>query len=188
MSQSALTPDRPVSYENALAQGDVAIGATRPRQTTPAPTPFRDLLAGSVSVLMGGAEVATHVLGAPTLAAAVQTVRSQATTAIIGSPLAGFGVAASAVAALPGVAPPSAPSAGPAATATPSVLGTVTGGSDGSELATMQAMQRESQAFNMQLLGLQDQVQQDSQRFTTLSNVLRAKHDTAKAAVSNIRA
>jgi hypothetical protein len=41
--------------------------------------------------------------------------------------------------------------------------------------------------FNMQLLGLQDQVQQDSQRFTTLSNVMRAKHDTAKAAVSNIR-
>ena len=35
--------------------------------------------------------------------------------------------------------------------------------------------------------GAQDQVQQDSQRFSTLSNVLRAKHDTAKAAVSNIR-
>jgi hypothetical protein len=51
----------------------------------------------------------------------------------------------------------------------------------------MQAMQRESQAFNMQLLGLQEQVQQDSQRFSTLSNVMRAKHDTAKAAVSNIR-
>jgi hypothetical protein len=29
----------------------------------------------------------------------------------------------------------------------------------------MQAMQRENQAFNMQLLGLQEQVQQDSQRF-----------------------
>jgi hypothetical protein len=49
-------------------------------------------------------------------------------------------------------------------------------------------MQRESQAFNIQLFALQDQVQQDSQRFTKLSNVLRAKHDTAKAAVSNIRA
>ncbi|HVR04282.1 MAG TPA: hypothetical protein VMT47_19240 [Polyangia bacterium] len=50
----------------------------------------------------------------------------------------------------------------------------------------MEAMQRESQVFNMQLLGLQEQVQPDSQRFKTLSNVLRAKHDTAKAAVSNI--
>ena len=39
----------------------------------------------------------------------------------------------------------------------------------------------------MQLLGLQEQVQQENQRFTTLSNVMRAKHDTAKAAVSNIR-
>jgi hypothetical protein len=57
----------------------------------------------------------------------------------------------------------------------------------GGELGTMQAMQRESQAFNLQLLELQEQVQQENRRFTTLSNVLRAKHDTAKAAVSNIR-
>jgi hypothetical protein len=51
----------------------------------------------------------------------------------------------------------------------------------------MHAMQRESQAFNLQLLNLQEDVQQENRRFTTLSNVLRAKHDTAKAAVSNIR-
>lgn len=57
----------------------------------------------------------------------------------------------------------------------------------GSDMATMQAMQRESQVFNLQLLELQEQIQQENRRFTTVSNVLRAKHDTAKAAVSNIR-
>ena len=40
----------------------------------------------------------------------------------------------------------------------------------------------------MQMLALQQQIQEESQRFTTVSNVMRAKYDTAKAAVSNIRA
>ena len=39
-----------------------------------------------------------------------------------------------------------------------------------------------------QMLALQQQIQEESQRFTTISNVMRAKYDTAKAAVSNIRA
>jgi hypothetical protein len=60
-------------------------------------------------------------------------------------------------------------------------------GGDQSDLATAQAMQRESQVFNLQLLELQEDVQQENRRFTTVSNVLRAKHDTAKAALSNIR-
>ena len=67
----------------------------------------------------------------------------------------------------------------------PSSMGST--GSDQSDLATVQTMQRESQAFNLQLLELQEDVQQENRRFTTVSNVLRAKHDTAKAAVSNIR-
>ena len=40
----------------------------------------------------------------------------------------------------------------------------------------------------MQLLALQQQIQNDSQQFSTMSNVMRARYDTAKAAVSNIRA
>jgi hypothetical protein len=132
-------------------QSAVTVATTRPRQTKPPPSPFRDVLAGSVTVLMSGARIATHVLGVPTLAAAVQDARVAG-----GSPAA---AGASALAA----------------------------GGGGSELATMHAMQRESQAFNLQLLELQEQVQQENRRFTTVSNVLRAKHDTAKAAVSNIR-
>jgi hypothetical protein len=163
------------SSSSAPAAGQVVVEATRPRQTQARAAPFRSFLAGGVNVLMGGAQVATSVLGGPVLAAAVQDARVQATGAIVGADGPRRGAPASETAA--------------AATGGAAVGAAVTGttGADGTDLATMQAMQRESQAFNMQLLALQEDVQQENRRFTTLSNVLRAKHDTAKAAVSNIR-
>jgi hypothetical protein len=148
----------------------IDVQSTRPRQTEPTVSPFREVLAGGVSVLMGGAAVATHVIGAPRLAAAISGAESRATNAIVGAPGAR------------GLGGTSTPPGGPIGRALAGAAG-----SDGADIASMQAMQRESQAFNMKLLGLQEQVQQDSQRFSTLSNVMRAKHDTAKAAVSNIR-
>ena len=54
--------------------------------------------------------------------------------------------------------------------------------------ANVATLMQQGLASNQQLLALQQQVQQENQRFTTVSNVMRAKHDTAKAAVSNIRA
>ena len=157
-NMSPRSPDIRSSDPADVPVGGVIVDASRPRQTEAPATPFREVLASSVSVLMGGAAIATHVMGAPRLAAALSGAGGSAATAIAGA--AGGGGRA--------------------------VLASGTG-TDSSDLATMQAMQRESQVFNMQLLALQDQVQQDSQRFSTLSNVMRAKHDTAKAAVSNIR-
>jgi hypothetical protein len=160
--------------DTPAVQGRVNIEPTRTRQTEPPATPFRDVLAGGVGVLMGGAQVATSVLAGPALAAAVADARVQATSAIAGAPAPGGAAVAATVA--------TAATGGSAAT-TPGGAALT----EGSDMATMQAMQRESQAFNMQLLSLQEDVQQENRRFTTLSNVLRAKHDTAKAAVSNIR-
>ena len=54
--------------------------------------------------------------------------------------------------------------------------------------ASVQSLMQDGQSSNMQMLALQQQIQEESQRFTTVSNVMRAKYDTAKAAVSNIRA
>ena len=51
----------------------------------------------------------------------------------------------------------------------------------------MAALNKASQAFSLQLLGLQQEVQDENRRFTTLTNVIKSSHDTAKAAVSNIR-
>jgi hypothetical protein len=143
---------------------EINVEETRARETKPLSRgEFRHILLRGASVLMSGAVAATTVVGGPILAAAVHgtlagTAKSRLT-------LAG---SAAGVEGAPGGVPP--------------------GGGGDSDMATMHAMQRESQAFNLQLLHLQEEVQQENRHFTTVSNVLRAKHDTAKAAVSNIRA
>jgi len=169
-----------------LGQGDVVVQATRPRQTERPSSPFRDVLANGTAILVRGAEVATSVTAGPVMAAAVRETGMAAAGAIAGAASArGPGAMATAgtatgAAASAGAASPAGSSNVPASLVSP--------GSDQSDVATMQAMQRESQVFNMQLLELQEDVQQENRRFSTVSNVLRAKHDTAKAAVSNIRA
>jgi hypothetical protein len=142
------------------------IDATRTRQTERPAAPFRSVLAGGVSVLMSGAEVATHVVGGPLLAAAVHDARIGAANA-----LGGAG----------GTAP-----AGGATRA--AALAAAAGAGGNPEMANVETMMQQGQMSNLQLLALQQQVQQENQQFSTVSNVMRAKHDTAKAAVSNIRA
>lgn len=39
----------------------------------------------------------------------------------------------------------------------------------------------------MQLIALQQQIQDENRRFTTLSNVMKARHETAKNAIGNLR-
>ncbi len=124
------------------------IGATRARQTERPSQPFRDLLSGGVSLLLSGAEVATHVVAGPALAAAVHDARA--------------GVAGS-------------------------TAGIASGSGSGSP-TDLSSMLQDGQASNLQLLALQQQIQNETQQFSTVSNVMRAKYDTAKAAVSNIRA
>ncbi len=64
--------------------------------------------------------------------------------------------------------------------------GSAGGGSPGDLLEATRAMQQEAQAMNLQYLQLQERMQQESREFTTLSNVMRVKHDTARAAIGNI--
>ncbi|MBX7191976.1 MAG: hypothetical protein K1X94_07960 [Sandaracinaceae bacterium] len=40
---------------------------------------------------------------------------------------------------------------------------------------------------SMQLIELQQQIQEENRRYSTLSNVLKARHETAKNAIGNIR-
>jgi len=154
---------------STAADSRLEIDATRARQTERPAAPFRDVLAGGVSLLMSGAEVATHVVAGPVMAAAVHDARVGAVGAISGAAAApnAWGAAAAPTGAA-GVA---------AAAAAP-----------GSDMSNVQAMMQDGQSSNMQMLALQQQIQEESQRFTTVSNVMRAKYDTAKSAVSNIRA
>lgn len=142
------------------ARATVVVETARSRQTARPATPFRDVLAGGTNVLMAGAAAATSVVGGPVLAAAVHEAGTRVTA----------GVASDTRASPATTSPATSPF----------------GGGSG-ELGSVATMQRESQMMNMQLLALQEQIQQENRRFSTLSNVLRARHDTAKAAVANIR-
>ena len=141
-------PMSPVSPRSEVDSA-LTVAPTRARQTDHPAQPFREVLAGSVSLLLSGAEVATHVVAGPLMAAAVHDARAGAVSGISGS-TAGLG----------------------------------SSGNSGD----IQSLLQDGQASSMQLLALQQQIQNDSQQFSTVSNVMRAKYDTAKAAVSNIRA
>lgn len=39
----------------------------------------------------------------------------------------------------------------------------------------------------MQYLGLQQRLQDESRRFSLISNIMKTRHDTAKNSISNIR-
>ena len=154
------------------SQAAVQVDQTRTRQTEKPATPFRDVLAGGANALLSGAEVAGGALGGPVVAAAIR----QARTGVADAGSGGVGVGSGAG----GVGGGSAPGmAGPESVAN--------AGSQGGEMAAMHQMNVESQKFNMQMLQLQEETQNENRRFSTLTNVVRASHDTAKAAVSNIR-
>jgi hypothetical protein len=48
-------------------------------------------------------------------------------------------------------------------------------------------MQLQGHLQNLEMLELQESAQSESRRFTALSDLMKAQHDTAKAAISNIR-
>jgi hypothetical protein len=54
-------------------------------------------------------------------------------------------------------------------------------------LEAQRAMQADSQSFQLQYLKLQEDMQRESREYNTLSNVMKARHDSAKAAINNIR-
>lgn len=56
------------------------------------------------------------------------------------------------------------------------------------QIDKMWAMQEQNQVFNMQYMQLQQQVQADNRNFSTMSNLMKARHDTAKSAINNMHA
>ncbi|MGQ0508697.1 MAG: hypothetical protein ACT4TC_25635 [Myxococcaceae bacterium] len=45
----------------------------------------------------------------------------------------------------------------------------------------------QSQSFNLAYMQLQDGMQKESREFNTLTNIMKVRHDSAKAAINNIR-
>lgn len=156
---------------------NVALVTTSPRLT---PTPPRAAKFGEVlaNTAVRSAESAmTSLPGGPMMALALRggaaPVPLGTSTAALTTPAAGGRAAEG-----PGVTGGASPPGGGM-----SSLGAASLDTGGGIEASLQ----QSQEMNLQMLALQQRVQQDNQQFTTLSNVMKAEHDTVKTAIGNIR-
>lgn len=64
---------------------------------------------------------------------------------------------------------------------------TTTGSGVSSDTLMQKTLQEQNQKFNMDFLKLQNDLQTENRKYTTLSNISKARHDTAKSAINNIR-
>jgi predicted lipid-binding transport protein (Tim44 family) len=67
------------------------------------------------------------------------------------------------------------------------LLGNFINGSGGMDMNNMQAMLNQQAQQSMQMLAIQNRVQTQTQEFTTVSNLLKAKHDGEMSAVHNFK-
>jgi hypothetical protein len=144
--------------------------ATAPR-VTPAPArPFQQMLNASSFAIVNSAEAAVSRLpGGPILAAAMRPAGGSSSFASA-STLSATGPTGTAVA--------------PAAIGASGISGTAgTGTGDPS----MQQMMSQDADQNLYYLQLQEQMSQESRSYSAISNVLKARHDTMKNAIGNIR-
>jgi hypothetical protein len=147
-------------------------------RVTPAPVtvPFGEIMGRALS---GGAQIALGALpGAPLMALAMR-----GGAAGISSASQPLGAAASAAgnAGAQSAAPGSASPEGPAASGTAG-----TAGGPG-EAASIEGAMAKSSEMNLYYLRIQEQVNAQNRSFSTLSNVMKAEHETVKTAIGNIR-
>lgn len=144
---------------------------------TPKGPGFGAVLAGARPVLKGAEAVASVLPGGPLLSAAVKAapgvMSAPGGIAPGGAVSGGVPISTRIPGGAPGMSAPSAPSAaGPAATG---------------EQGGIENVLAESQAFNMYYLQLQEEISAENRQYSALSNVLKARHDTVKNAIGNIR-
>ncbi len=148
---------------------------TATRVTPPPARPFRAVMDASASAVLTGAEsAAVRMPGGPILAAAF---RSQPGA---GAPPPGAAASPEGSAGTAGGFPLN----GSDAVAAPGEL-TVAAGAAGA--AGVEAALTTGSDRTLQYLELQERISSESNAYTALSNVLKARHDTIKNAIGNIR-
>jgi len=117
---------------------------------------------------------------------------------IIGGMIPGGPVMSAAVSSISSVVS-SVPSTSASITPVPSAGGVVgtngpgaTGGTTGrgdawDMLEAQRLMAQEGQKFNVAYLQLQNEMQRESREHNAISNIMKVRHDSAKAAINNIR-
>lgn len=148
----------------------VAATRTAPRVTPATNQPFRSVMQAGAQAVVDSAEAAVFQLpGGPVLAAAFRSAPpSGAPTATV------YGTTTSALSSGDGAADSAEGSAGSAGTA------------DGLALDATGGLSQNTEQ-NLYYLQLQQQISEESRKYTALSNVLKARHDMVKNAIGNIR-
>jgi len=147
----------------------VGVHESLARQTPkPQGASFTDLVKQGSAFIMGALTKATSILPDGGLLSA----------ALRGGELQAAGTTAQA-------APSYLPGEDPRAPGAASEAGSGTGLS--SELSDFWKMQSEGQQMNMEFLKIQEALSRENRVYTTLSNVLKARHETTRNAINNIR-
>jgi hypothetical protein len=144
----------------------VSASASAARVTAPPAQPFKAMMNASAGAILSGAEQAvTRLPGGPILAAALRPGEA-------GPAQVGGGAAAASLA--------------PEGTAgTASGAGAVPGGSG--EGGSLEAALSQSANQNLYFIEIQERISAESRNYSAISNVLKARHDTVKNAIGNIR-
>ena len=144
----------------------LSVEPTTPRSTPREGPSFREVLGGSAATLVRGAESALHRLpGGPVLAAAVRPGAPASPAIPHASMLPGAPVEGGA-----------APAEGPSAPGTAPAQG-----------ASLEGALLASQDMNLYFLRVQEAMAAENRAYSACSNVLKARHDTVKNAIGNIR-
>ncbi|MBX3263755.1 MAG: hypothetical protein KF782_29045 [Labilithrix sp.] len=170
------------------ARPDVAVANTSVRVT---PTPPRAARFGEVltNTVVRSAESAMRVLpGSPMMAVAVRGATGPG--GALGVPMHPLSGATSPASGGAGI-----DASGARVTATGSNLSSAAGPlapetaapGAGGDAGSIEASLQQSQDMNIYYLRVQESVNAQNRQFTTLSNLLKAEHDTVKTAIGNIR-
>lgn len=158
-----------------IATGGPATGVSAlpsaTRVTAPPARPFSAAMSAGASAILNGAEQAvTRLPGGPILAAALR------------APATGVGFSAPVVPA--GGAGSLAPEGG-AGTAGPGPAGAAS--AVPGEGGNIEAALSQSANQNLYFIEIQERISAENRNYSTISNVLKARHDTVKNAIGNIR-
>jgi hypothetical protein len=157
------------------ARMDVIPTDTATRVTPQSGPAFREMLSRGAGALLRGAEAAVSSLpGAPIVAAAVRPGASVSGPALSTPGGLTHG---------PGGAISLGTAEGPAGAGLPGSPGTA----PGQEAGSVEQALSQSQEFNLYYLQLQEQLAAENRSYSAMSNVLKARHDTVKNAIGNIR-
>jgi len=128
-------------------------------------------------------KTAPSSFGATLRAAAAGAAEGLAAASGLLAPLAPAGMVLAG--AVRGVAQAAAGAARPASSGPSALASTSPGGADGFEAARL--LQQEGQSFNLRYLELQERMQRETREFTAVSNVMKVRHDAARAAIQNVQ-